>query len=355
MSRSWTKVAARGIFIALLAIGVQGISANLFANGFGLTPGDGDSRLATFDSAGEIHFALSVVPEVQTESRASDVVVYVDTSASQSGAFQRDSIEAVKQLLGSLSIEDRVHLFAVDLDPISLTRGFVGPASDEAMVALENLNQRVPLGSTDVEAMLESAAGAFTDTNQRNKNVVYIGDGVSRGNLLNNEAFGKLVNRLADARVSVSSLAIGPSRNFNLMSALANNTGGNLYVDSDEEGSITRCATGLASTIHASVFWPTDGKLDDAVVAMFPRRFPPMRTDRDSIVLGTLSDRNAVDLEITGIVDGQETKLNWSLTPEASSEQFAFLPGMISDARADNGFSLPKWSKCRSQSSKRFG
>ena len=342
MSKSWTKVPLRLIFVALFAFGAQGFTASSFANGIGFTPGgDGESRLATFDSAGETHFALSIVPKTQTQSRASDVVVYVDTSASQTAAFKRDSIEALKQLLGSLSVEDRVHLFAVDLDPIPLTRGFVSPASDEASIALENLNQRVPLGSTDIEAMLESAAGAFANTNQRNKNVVYIGDGVSRGNLLNTEMFGKLVNRLADAQISVSSLAMGPQRNFHLMSALANNTGGNLYVDTDEEGSIERCATGLASTIHASVFWPTAGKLDDAVVDMFPRRFPPMRTDRDSIVLGTLSDRDTVDLEITGVVDGQETKLNWSFTPEASSEQFAFLPGMVSDARADNGFSLP--------------
>jgi len=164
MSKSWTKVALRGIFIASLAIGAQVISANLSASGFGFTPGDGDSRLATYDSAGETHFALSVVPEVQTESRASDIVVYVDTSASQTGAFKKDSIEAVKQMLGSLSVEDRVQVFAVDLDPIPLTRGFVSPGSEEATIALENLNQRVPLGSTDVEAMLESAAGAFANT-----------------------------------------------------------------------------------------------------------------------------------------------------------------------------------------------
>ena len=343
MSKSWTKVPFRLIFVALLALGLQGASASLFANEIGFAPKfDGESRLATFDSAGETHFALSVMPKVQAQSRASDVVVYVDTSASQTAAFQRDSIEALKQLLGNLSIEDRVQVFAVDLDPIPLTRGFVSPASEKANIAVENLTQRVPLGSTDIEAMLESAAGAFSDTNQqRNRNVVYIGDGVSRGSLLNTEAFGKIVNRLADAKISVSSLAIGPQRNFNLMSALANNTGGNLFVDGDEDGSISRCATGLASTVHASVFWPIDGKLDESVVDMFPRRFPPMRTDRDSIVLGTLADRDAVNLEVTGVVDGQETKLNWSFTPEASSEQFAFLPGMISDARADNGFSLP--------------
>ena len=121
MSKSWTKVALRGIFVALLALGVQATPASSFANGVGFTPGDGETRLATFDSAGETHFALSIVPEAQTQSRASDVVVYVDTSASQTAAFKRDSIEALKQLLGSLSVEDRVCLLYTSPSPRDAT------------------------------------------------------------------------------------------------------------------------------------------------------------------------------------------------------------------------------------------
>ncbi|MDG1874388.1 MAG: VWA domain-containing protein [Mariniblastus sp.] len=332
MSKFWTKVATKSVCVALIAIGVQAISATSY--------GDEEPRLATYDSAGETHFALSI-PMETAESRASDIVVYIDTSASQTGAFKRDSIEAVKQLLRNLNAEDRVQLFAVDLDPVPLTQGFVSPGSNGIQVALQNLTDRVPLGSTDVESMLDSATKSFANTKARNKNAIYIGDGISRGSLLQTEVFSQLVTKLADSNISVSSFAIGPDRNIELMAALANNTGGNLYVDTDSEDSVKNCAAGLASTVHASVFWPTSGKLDESVVDMFPRRFIPLRSDRDSIILGTLADRESVDIQVTGMVDGKQHEFNWTIAPEASDQNFAFLPGMVNDARADNGLSLP--------------
>ena len=343
MSKFWTRVAAKGIFVAMLAIGVQVTSSESFANngeGF-FKPGNDEPRLATYDSAGETHFALSIFPKADSQTRASDVVVYIDTSASQSGAFKRDSIEAVQELIRNLSAEDRIQLFAVDLDPVPLTQGFVGPGSDDITVAIENLKLRVPLGSTDMEAMLTSATKAFANTTERNKNAIYIGDGISRGNLLHTTVLSELVTKLADQNISVSSFAIGPDRNVKLMAALANNTGGNLFVDTDVEESVKQCGAGLAKTVHASVFWPREGKLDDSVVDMFPRRFPPLRTDRDSIVMGTLADRENVELSIDGVINGQKQQLKWDLAPETSSEEFAFLPGMVNDARGDNGVSLP--------------
>jgi len=342
MSKIWTRVALRGIVVALLAIGLQADSFAGVNNGLGMfVPGNDEPRLATYDQAGETHFALSVPSKANPNARASDIVIYIDTSASQSGAFKRDSIEAVKSLTQNLSADDRIQIVAVDLDPIPLTQGFVAPGSNDVIVALEKLKERVPLGSTDMEAMLSSASKSFAQTDVRNKNVVYIGDGISRGSLLQTEVFAKLVTTLADSEIAVSSFAIGPDRNIELMAALANNTGGMLFVDTNKEDSVSGSAAGLAKAMHASVFWPKDGKLDESVVDMFPRRFPPIRTDRDTIVLGTLSDREAVSLQITGVIDGQRQELSWSLNPEASDETFAFLPGMVTDARKDNGISLP--------------
>ena len=341
MSKCTTKVALRGVFAALIAVGLQITFANE-SSGSELFGDTDQARLATYDNAGETHFALSILPKnVSENQRASDIVVYVDTSASQAGVFKRDSIEAVKHLLRNLNAEDRVQIVAVDLDPVPLTQGFAAVGSDDLAVAIEILNQRVSLGSTDMEAMLEAAAKAFPETNTRNKNVVYIGDGISRGSLLQTEIYRKLVTGLADNHIAVSSFAIGPDRNIELMASLANNTGGNLFVDTDEDDSVRQSAIGIASSVHGSVFWPTDGELDDSVVDMFPRRFPPLRTDRDTIVLGTLADREAVELQITGVIDGQNQEMSWTLSPEESSTKFAFLPGMIRDARKDQGLSLP--------------
>lgn len=344
MSKCSTRVALRGIYAIAFAFGMQTLlTAAMAGNHNGLFQESSDEpRMATHDVAGEVHFALSIAPKAAPQAtRPSDIVVYVDTSASQAGVFKRDSIELVKQLLKGLNAEDRVQILAVDLDPISLTNGFVGPGSEEARVALSNLNERVSLGSTDVEAMLQAAAKAFPEDSKRNRNVIYVGDAISRGELLHADVFETLVSQLADNQVTFSSFAIGPERNIELLAALANNTGGNFVIDSDAENSVRNGAELLAKTIRGSVFWPTSGKLDESIIDLFPYRFPPLRSDRDTIVMGTLTDREAVEIEMTGSLEGQDSAMTWSITPEASSADFAFLPSVVRDARKDKGYSLP--------------
>jgi uncharacterized membrane protein YgcG len=332
MSKCTTEVALRGILTVVIAVAFQATSFAQVSN----------ARLATFDHAKETHFALSVTPDVEaTGTVASDVVIYIDTSASQSGAFKRDSIAALKQILRNLNSEDRVKIMAVDLDPVALTPDFTSPASREVGEAIKSLNKRVALGTTDMEAMLNQAATEFPADAKNKKNVIYIGDGVSADNLFETNEFENVVSKLIDNQVTVSSFAIGPERNVEIMAALANHTGGNVLVDSSADGSVKDAAVALARTVQGSVLWPTDGKMDDSVVEMFPARFPPMRLDRDTIVLGTLTDREPLSLSVSGVVDGQNVSVKWDVAAETSNDEFAFLPGMIRDARNDRGLRLP--------------
>ncbi len=343
MSKCSTKVALRGMFVALLAIGFQATGANTsFADDSEESKSSTNQvKMATFDNAGETHFALSLKPQISIETeRASNVVVYIDTSASQSGEFKRDSIATLKHIIKNLNADDLIQIVAVDLDPVPMTKGFVSPDSEDLNTALGNLSERVPLGSTDMEAMLVSASKAFPKETQRNNNVIYIGDGVSRGSLLHSEIFGELISGLTKNKISVSSFAIGPARNNEIMAALANNTGGNLFIDSDEQD-VRVSAVGLVNTIHGAVLWPVSGQWGDSVLESFPSQFPPLRTDRDNIILGSLADRNNVALQLTGIANGNQENITWQITPELANTEFSFLPGMIEDARKDSGLTLP--------------
>ena len=109
-------------------------------------------RLATYDkAAGESYFALRVTPQVRPKPAVTqDIVVLVDTSASQRGPFRDDSLEAVTTLIGRLDRHDRVRLFAVDLEATPLCDQFVTAGSKECRDALARLQQRTPLGSTDM-------------------------------------------------------------------------------------------------------------------------------------------------------------------------------------------------------------
>ena len=61
--------------------------------------------------------------------------------------------------------------------------------------------------------------------------MIYIGDAMSKANMLTDDSLAKLVDELRGRQVSVSSYVLGQERNVQLMAALANHTGGLVQTD----------------------------------------------------------------------------------------------------------------------------
>jgi len=299
-------------------------------------------RLATFESStGEKYFALSLVPSANvTAAAAQDVVILYDTSASQTGIYRDDSMAALQSMLGSLGAQDRVKLMAVDLSAIPLTQQFVAPGSDEVAQALRNLDQRAPLGSTDMLGAMRGALSSFEGPAARPRAVVYIGDGMSRAKVVESPGFESLIRDLVAARVAVSSLAIGPNRDAHLLAALANHTGGMLYVDA-ESNTAQEAGLAMARAARATVFWPLHAKLPPAFQEAYPKQMPPLRADRDSILIGRLDGAGPYDVSVHCEANGREVDQSWQLASEASNPDFGFLPQLVATARADAGLKLP--------------
>lgn len=336
MSKNSSWKIVLGGFFALTAILQGPLSAS--------DPSTKTARLATYDDAtGETTFALSLNPEIaDSAGLPSDVVIFIDTSASQTGAFKNDSIATLEKLLANLSSDDRVKIIAMDVDPVELHgNGFVRPDADATQVAIAKLNSRVPLGATNLTTMLKSAVNHFEATPGRTRNVIYIGDGVSRAGVLQDKRFGAAMNELVDHRISVSSYAIGPERNIELLAALANNTGGNLMLDSDDQNAMNLGAEELAKTVHGTVFWPGRVDLPEEIAEIYPNRVPPLRSDRDSIIIGSLTERGEFNLTIDGEINGKQVSMTWPVSAEDSSGEFSFLPKLVKLARSNAGMTLP--------------
>ena len=81
-----------------------------------------DSSLSTYrDVDGQVYFVLSLRPEVkETPALKRDILFLVDTSASQTGRFREDSIEAVETIIAELQPGERVHVAAIDLSLIHI-------------------------------------------------------------------------------------------------------------------------------------------------------------------------------------------------------------------------------------------
>ncbi|TXT22390.1 MAG: Uncharacterized protein FD138_3456 [Planctomycetota bacterium] len=72
-------------------------------------------------------------------------VVLMDTSASQFGEHRTQGFAVLQAFLRGLPNEDRVSLFAIDVQATRLTTDFVAPNSDAVRDAITTLQQRAPL------------------------------------------------------------------------------------------------------------------------------------------------------------------------------------------------------------------
>ncbi len=299
------------------------------------------ARLATFEEADKTYFALSLTPQDQPPAEvARTIAVLVDTSASQAGRFREESLSALVGFFNGLGVEDRVQVFAVDLDAVPLTPSYVPPKSAEVEQAFAQLRARAPLGSTDMDRVIRAAAVSLGNAKPATRRIVYIGDGMSKADLLDKQDFRKLVEGLVRDRVSISSLAVGPQCNVELLATLANHTGGNVVIQ--HEGLSPQQAGDLvAKSTRGSVLWPINVHFPEEVSEWYPALFPPLRTDRDTILVGTLQREQQLPLTVEFQAEGSNLEQAWSVTVEPSNPDFSYLVKLTELARRDYGLTLP--------------
>lgn len=290
---------------------------------------------------GENFFALSLTAPALAPAAVIDHVVLVDTSASQTGDFRTQSLHVLEAALSSMRPADRVRLFAVDLEVRPLMSGFAAPQSDDVRSAVRNLQKRVPLGATSLAPALESALAAFAAG--RDGSVIYIGDGMSTARLIESADFRRIVEGLRARHIPVNSYAIGPRTDLQLLGALAAQTGGTVLVDEtidDGKSPAEQLGRKLAAAAAAPVFYPGDITVRPEVDSLLPSALPPLRGDRDTIVLGKGATAEALEVSVRGTHQGKTLDLNWTIRPAAAQAGNVFLSHLWSAARRDGGLSF---------------
>ena len=295
------------------------------------------------------------------ESQPRDVVILFDTSASQSGVYRETGLAALEACLAKLGPKDRVQLLAADLEARPITSSFLTAGSDEMHAAVDSLRKEPPLGSTDMEIVIRTAASKFDKDRPEGRVLFYIGDGSSNANLTGTDSFRKLVGDLSAARIPVSSYAIGPQIDGRLLASLANQTGGNLYVaermaaaneaekiteDRAKEENMRRGATVgnlLADWAHATVYWPTSNTWPAELGQVYPKMLTPLRSDRDTVAIGAAAGPLPKSIEIKAqfVSGGKPANLQWAAMPKNMGDSYAYLPQVVQGAKADDGITLP--------------
>lgn len=324
------------------------------------------ARLVTFSKPnGASYFALSVTSgaNLPTDNGPRDVVIVFDTSASQIGEYRNRALVTLDALVAGLFPADRVKLVAADVEATPLTTQFVAPGSAEWQAAVQKLSQRVPLGSTDMEKAMAAVVASFAGSSDRTHAAIYMGQGRSPINILSAEQSEAVVKSLVGARVPVTGYAIGPRVDMRLLGALAAQTGGRLFSDAEQmaplmtqvnaqpgnaalteqlaQGAAQQAGTDLAAAVRGTVYWPTAATWPAGMTEIFPKNTPPLRNDRDSVVIGTFKAEGVLEGKITVAGPGGPQTVAWSAKPAPSADDNASLAQLVEMARVDGGVGLP--------------
>jgi hypothetical protein len=308
---------------------------------------------------GESIFALSLraqslkaqslkTASAKDNSAPHDHVILFDTSASQAGAHRQQGLKVVEAFLASLNKSDRVQVFAVDMQSKPLSKGFFAPQAAETKAALGELQRRVPLGATSLQPGLAAALTALTGAaaKDRAQSIVYIGDGMSTGKLVDVQEFRTLVAELRTKHVPVSSFAVGPRTDLQVLGVLAQHTGGVVVVDAlvdDARLTAEKLGQKLAAAADAPVFYPEAISLAPEADKLLPGPVPPLRSDRETIVLGkgrvgdVLNVTVSSELRSGEVGTGERGSLTWSVKPAAAQPGNTFLAGLWNMAEQSDG------------------
>src|SRR5579883_2596576 len=250
--------------------------------------------------AGPAVFAWQVKPDLPpAPPRDRDVLVLGDTSASPAGGPLRRARHLVEGLAEAAGPGDRVDVWALNLDRDALTRSLTGgfrPArSDAVRGAAEALTEvEAPGGAADLKAGLERALAGFDADPGRQRVVLYLGDGESAAGPapLGEAARAELGARMGEKGVGFFAVPLGLRVDPYTLHGLAALTGGAVVRVGDDLGTArgrADAAGRLAAAFAVPVLRVDRVAFGPEVGEAFPARLPPLRADRATLVVGTLT------------------------------------------------------------------
>ncbi|MCA9025869.1 MAG: VWA domain-containing protein [Planctomycetaceae bacterium] len=286
---------------------------------------------------GETYYAITLQSQSVPQTPIAQVehVILFDTSASQIGEHRAHALTVVEAFLKSLPADDRVALYALDVQAVPLTEGFVSVSTtlDSGWSALK---ARFPAGSTDMAAGL-TAAISLLDTSSAGS-VLYIGDGMSTANLIQESDMLQLIEKLQARQIPVHAYGVGPNQDRQLLGILSHHTGGLAMIDSGMETSANPVprAQELAAATHRAVFYPSQIQVTPPTDGLLVSHILPLRSDRETIYLGRGDLAAKTQISVQGVINGKSVNETWSLDATPSQAGNTFLYGTYRQAVLDH-------------------
>ena len=281
---------------------------------------------------GALLFALQVKPKLDAApERPVDYLIMVDTSASQVGMPLANAKKLAEQVVSDACANDRVALWTVNIPEATrdLARGFHEARSPGVQQALKRLQEEIPLGDTDLQSGLTRAVGSFENDHDRQRVLIFLGDGMSVHNPITEADRLKLADEMVKNEIAFFSVPLGPRLDSQNLHGLASGTGGRMIriLPRDQVSDTTKR---LRAAVLAPVLYPSAFQIDSPRVSeRFPSRLPPLRPDAPTLVVGQMEAGEKLQYSVTGTIAGKEVRVEES-SPVAGAElDNFFLVGML--------------------------
>ena len=282
---------------------------------------------------------MNAVPE------PTSILVLIDTSASQVGAIKNRSLDAFEGLIETARRTDQFMVGSIDVDCIAMSETFESPESPSFQQSRENFEKRVPLGSTDIVGGLRTALALFADS-KGPRSIVYIGDGPGLF-AVDTDEFRETLEMLRASQISFSAIGIGSQVNWPCLAAIANQTGGMLMVP-DETVSAKDAGAQIGRAAVETITWVTNidiqSDIPDVKLRSLPAMIPPLRSDRDAVILieGIADATGVTQITLsTNSIDEEAAEVVVIVPEETASEENAYLSELARNAAATDGLFLP--------------
>jgi tetratricopeptide (TPR) repeat protein len=290
---------------------------------------------------GEMLFAWQVKPAVEAApARPRDVLVVVDTSASQAGKPLHQARQIVAALSGGLSPNDRLSVWVASTPAATrpLTKGFLPPNAEEVHDAAVSLVEtEYGSGATDLKNALSKAMAGIAPARGRQQIVLLLGDGESAFNPISEDDRVKIGAEMDARDVAFFAVPLGLKLNAQNLHGLAAATGGavvRLQEDLSTHAGRAEFASHLLAAVDTPVVKVDKFKFGDEVAEVFPTKMPPLRADRTTLVMGKFARAaGAVTLSVNGTVAGRPVALNLSEKVPAPRVEHFFLNAMVEQWR----------------------
>jgi len=286
---------------------------------------------------GEMLFAWQIKPTIEAgPARPRDVLVVVDTSASQAGRPLQQARQILTALTGKLTPADRVNVWIASTPAAtrSLTKGYFAPGSDEVREAAAALTEvEYGSGATDLKHALNKPLATLAPARGRQQLVLFLGDGESAFNPVTEEDRLELGGRMDTSDVYFFAVPLGLRVHPLNLHGLAALTGGAVVRIQDD---LNEFVARLMAALDSPVLKANKFKFGEEVGEVYPTKLPPLRADRTTLVMGKMAKPviGGVSLSVTGTVAGRATNATFAENLPAPQVDHFFLNMMVNQWRA---------------------